>query len=169
MKFPKYLMVGVLLGAVTWSSASSADVLPTGADGWHTWQVDEPDASTEMCCLSWKSGDRSRKGCNLDGHSISFSDDGDCSAAPGTSQVYVRLDDDVPEDIYVLSSNCAVSTESAVTDHGLISVQDNMQWFRTVIEDKSLAKHVREEALFALVTSSSDAVYAYLDKLLTSR
>ena len=105
MRFPKYLMYGVLLGAVTWSSASSADVLPTGADGWHTWQVDEPDASTGMCCLSWKSGDRSRKGCNLEGRSISFSDDGDCSAAPGTAQVYVRLDDDVPEDIYVLSSN----------------------------------------------------------------
>lgn len=169
MKLLKLLMYGALLGAVIWSGDSTADFLPTGADGWHTWQVDEPGASTEMCCFAWKSGDRSREGCNLDGRSISFSGDGVCSAAPGTVQVYVRLDDGVPEDIYVLSSNCPVSTESAVADHGLISGQENMRWFRTVIEDRDLANDVREEALFALVNSSSDAAYAYLDKLLTSR
>jgi hypothetical protein len=169
MKLLQLLMFGALLGAVIWSSDSAADILPTGADGWHTWQVDEPGASTGMCCFAWKSGDRSREGCSLDGRSISFSNDGDCAVAPGTVQVYVRLDDGVPEDIYVLSSNCPVSTESAVADHGLISTKENMRWFRTVIEDKELANDVREEALFALITSSSDAVYAYLDKLLTSR
>jgi hypothetical protein len=169
MKLPRLLMFGALLGAVIWSSDSAADILPTGADGWHTWQVNEPGASTGMCCFASKSGDRSREGCSLDGRSISFSNDGDCAVAPGTVQVYVRLDDGVPEDIYVLSSNCPVSTESAVADHGLISTKENMRWFRTVIEDKELANDVREEALFALITSSSDAVYAYLDKLLTSR
>lgn len=169
MKFPKLLMYGVLLGAVIWSGNSAADILPTGADGWHTWQVDELGTSTEMCCFAWKSGDRLREGCNLDGRSIAFSDNGDCSAAPGTIQVYVRLDDGVPDDMYILSSNCPVSTESAIADHGLISVQENMRWFRTVIEDRNLANDVREEALFALVNSNSDAAYAYLDKLLSSR
>lgn len=169
MKLPKFLMYGVFLGTVIWSGNSAADILPAGTDGWHTWQVDEPGASTEMCCITWKSGDRSREGCNLDGRSIAFSDDGDCSAAPGTVQVYARLDNGVPKDIRVLSSNCPVSTESAVADHGLVSVKENMRWFRTVIEDTDLAKDVREEALFALVNSSSDAAYAYLDKLLSSR
>ena len=169
MKLPRWLMYGILLGAAAWSGSATADVPPTDANGWHTWQVDEPDASTGMCCFAWKSGGLAREGCNLDGRSISFSDDGSCSAAPGTIQVYVRLDDGVPEDIYVLSSNCPVSTESTVADHGLISGRENLRWFRTVIEDKKLANDVREEALFALVTSSSDTVYAYLDKLLSSR
>jgi hypothetical protein len=66
MKLPQLLMFGALLGAVIWSSDSAADILPTGADGWHTWQVDEPGASTGMCCFAWKSGDRSREGGSLD-------------------------------------------------------------------------------------------------------
>ncbi len=162
-------MVGVLLGAVAWSGDSAAEILPTGADGWHTWQVDEPSASTEMCCITWKHGDRSRGGCNLDGSNISFSDSGDCAAAPGTIQVYVRLENGTPKGIRVLSSNCSVTTQATVTDHGLISVAENMGWFRGIIEDTGIANDVREEALFALVISSSDAAYAYLDKLRSSR
>lgn len=169
MRLSKLLMCGVLLGAVTWSGSSAAAILPAGANGWHTWQVDEPSASTEMCCISWKHGDRSRKACDLDGSSISVSDRGDCAAAPGTIQVYVRLDNGTPKDIRVLSSNCPVTTESTVTDHGLIPETENMVWFRGIIEDRATATSVREEALFALVISSSDAAYAYLDKLLSSR
>ena len=44
-----------------------------------------------------------------------------------------------------------------------------MDWFRDIIEDRGMANDVREEALFALVISSSDAAYAYLDRLLSSR
>jgi len=169
MRLSKLLMVGVLLGAVAWSGNSAAGILPAGADGWHTWQVDEPSASTEMCCISWKHGDQSRGGCNLDGSNISFSDSGDCAAAPGTIQVYVQLQNGTPRTIRVLSSNCPVTTQATVTDHGLISVAENMDWFRGIIEDKGIADDVREEALFALVISRSDAAYAYLDKLLSSR
>ncbi len=162
-------MVGVLLGAVAWSGNSAAEILPAGADGWHTWQVDEASASTEMCCISWKRGDQSRGGCNLDGNNISFSDSGDCAAAPGTIQVYVLLENGKPKNIRVLSSNCPVTTEATVTDHGLIPETENIDWFRSIIEDRGIANDVREEALFALVISSSDAAYAYLDKLLSSR
>ena len=160
-------MVGVLLGAVAWSSDSAAEILPAGADGWHTWQVDEPSASTEMCCISWKHGDRSGKGCDLDGSNISFSDSGDCSAAPGTIQIYVRLDNGTPREIRVLSSNCPVTTQATVTDHGLIPVAENIGWFRGIIENKGIANDVREDALLALVISGSNAAYVYLDGLLT--
>ena len=169
MRLSRLLVVGVLLGAVTWSGSSAAEILPAGADGWHTWQVDEPSASTEMCCISWKRGDRSGKGCNLDGNKISFSDGGDCAAAPGTIQVYVLLDNGTPKEIRVLSSNCPVTTDATATDHGLIPEAENMRWFRGIIEDRGMASDVREEALFALVISRSDAAYAYLDKLLSSR
>ena len=169
MRLSSLLLYGVLMGAVVWSESSAADLLPGKADGWHTWQVDEPGASIEMCCFTWRRGDGTRGGCDLNGRNISFSDDGDCSAAPGTIQVYVRLDNGTPKDIRVLSSNCPVTTESAVTDHGLISAGENIGWFRSIIEDRTLASDVREEALFALVLSASDAAYAYLDKLLSNR
>jgi len=117
--------------------------------------------------MTWKHGDRSRGGCDLDGRNISFSDGGDCAAAPGTIQVYVRLQNGTPKDIRVLSSNCPVTTESTVTDHGLISIDENIGWFRSIIENRGIANDVREEALLSLVISGSDAAYVYLDGLLT--
>ena len=169
MRVAKILACGVLLGAIAWSSQSVAEIPATDSDGWHSWQVNEPDASIQMCCFAWKRGTKSSKGCDLDGHNIAFSDSGDCSAAPGTIQVYVRVKKGIPEDIRMLSSNCPVSTESQVTDHGLVSVDENISWFRTIIENRALQQDVREEALFALVISGSDAAYVYLDRLLTRR
>jgi hypothetical protein len=169
MRLPSLLLYGVLLGAIVWSESATADILPAKANGWHTWQVDEPGTSTEMCCFAWKKGEQSNEGCNLDGHNISFSDNENCSAASGTTQIYVRMDGGTVKDIRILSSNCPVTTESAVSDHGLVSTDDNIRWFRHIIEDSNLANDVREEALFALVLSESDAAYAYLDGLLTSR
>jgi hypothetical protein len=175
MRLAKLLANGVLLVAVFCSNPANAetltaDSLSAESDGWHTWQVDEPGASTEMCCYTWKRGSKSSgAGCDLDGNNISFSDGADCGAVAGTMQIYVRLDAGIPEDIRVLSSNCPVSTETAVTDHGLQSVTDNIDWFRAIIEDQKLDHDVREEALFALVLSGSDAAYVYLDNLLTQR
>jgi hypothetical protein len=157
----------LLMGAAVLSSATADELLQPNADGWHTWQVDEPGVSSEMCCFTWKRGDDSRKGCNLDGHSIAFSDSGDCAVAPGTIQIYVRLDDGEPKDIRVLSSNCPVSTESEVADHGLVSAGESLTWFRSIIEDQRLDIDIREEALFGLVQSESDAAFDYIDSLLT--
>jgi hypothetical protein len=157
----------LLMGAAVLNSATADELLQPKADGWHTWQVDEPDVSSEMCCFTWKRGDDSRKGCNLDGHSIAFSDSGDCAVAPGTIQIYVRLDDGEPKDIRVLSSNCPVSTESEVADHGLISAGESLAWFRSIIEDQRIDIDIREEALFGLVQSESDAAFDYIDSLLT--
>ena len=168
MHLNKLIICGVLLGAVAWSNAA-AEISPGKSDGWHTWQVDEPDVSTEMCCFTWKKAKGSRTGCNLDGKSVGFTDSGDCAAAPGTVQVYVKFDDGTPEDIRVLSSNCPVSSETEVTDHGLVSASDSLDWFRTIIEDEDQPKDVREEALFGLVLSGGDAAYAYLDRLLSNR
>ena len=168
MRASRLLVLGVIIGAVAWSHAAAADILPDGASGWHTWQVDEP-ASTEMCCYSWKRGTESSSGCNLDGSHVSFSSNGDCKSAPGSVQVFVLLKNGAPDDIRVLSSNCPVTAASAITDHGLVTSEENIDWFRTFIEDKDASQDVREEALFALVLSGSDAAFTYLDRLLTSR
>jgi hypothetical protein len=75
----------------------------------------------------------------------------------------------VPRNIFVLSSLCPVSTESTIEDHGTVSADDNLDWFRTLIEDRRLPKDVREMALFALVQSNSDKGYVYIENLLSRR
>jgi hypothetical protein len=138
------------------------------ADGWHTWQVDEATSSKEMCCFTWGRGEGTRQGCDLDGRKMSFTDGGDCVAPAGKLQVYTRIDDGRPIEIRVLSSNCPVSAASEILDLGLVSADDNLTWFRRIIEDKSLLQETREQALFALVMSESEAAYTYLDRLLLS-
>lgn len=160
-------MIGALLGAVIYSEAV-AEVVKAKSDGWHTWQVDQPDVSTQMCCFTWKNGGQAQNGCSLDGRGVAFTSSGDCAAAPGTVQVYVKYKGGSPEDIRVLSSNCPASSKSEITDHGLISAAENLGWFRDIIEDKRQTKDAREEALFGLVMSGGDAAFAYIDRLLAS-
>ena len=170
MRIANLILYCALMGAV-WSSEAAAEVPSGNADGWHTWQVDEPGVSADMCCFSWQKGKKLRGACNLDGRNISFSDDGNCtdSQSPGSVQVYVNFDNGRPKSIHILSSNCAISTESEIMDHGVVSSSENLAWFRAVIEDKTQRQKVREDALFALVMSQSDAAYDYLNRLLTKR
>ncbi len=84
-------------------------------------------------------------------------------------QIYARFKNGKPVDIRALSSNCPVSAKTEITDHGLISIDENVAWFRNVIENRQLDMDVREEALFALVQSESDAAFNYLDTLLAER
>ncbi len=170
MRPTKLLLCGVLVAITSYSSATAAEVPAPDADGWHSWQVDAPDISSEICCFTRKNGGKSQRGCHLDDRGIGFSGRHDnCETAPGTLHVYVRMRDGTPADIQILSSNCPVSTETALVDHGLVSAEENLRWFRHVIEDRKLSRTVREEALFALVMSESDAAYTYLDKLLSRR
>lgn len=162
------ILFGLAMATSVLTSATADEALRIKGDGWHTWQVDEPGVSSEMCCFSWQHGQSSRRGCKLDASSISVSDSEDCGVKPGSIQVYVRLVSGEPRDIRVLGSNCPVSVDSGLTDHGLVSSAENLGWFRNIIENRSLDRDVREEALFGLVQSESDAAYAYLDALLTS-
>lgn len=146
-----------------------ADLPPEFDDGWHTWQVEETDASSAMCCFSWKHGKVSQNGCNLDGRNMSFSKDGDCAAAAGKLQVYAQLKSGRPVRIHVLSSNCPVSSTTQIKDLGQVTAADNLAWFRDVIENRELGRKAREEALFALVLTGTDAAYDYLDRLLSHR
>ena len=155
------------LFAFTPSYAAAAGLLDQAVDGWHTWQIDEAGVSSQMCCYSWRNGETERKGCSLEGTHRGFS--GDCDSIAGTVQVYVKVTDGVPDDIRVLSSNCPVSSESEVADHGLISGSDNLDWFKQIIEDADNSDDLRENALFGLVQSGGDAAFEYLDRLISGR
>lgn len=167
MLLRKPLISGALLAAVIWSGSSSGAILPGNADGWYTWQIEAPDASTTMCCYSRLGANDPQPGCDLDSRNLSFSNNVDCTSVPGDVQVYVRMVKGIPTAIRVLSSNCPATAASSIEDHGLVSAAENVSWFKTVIEDRRLDKDVREAALFALLQSNSDEAYVYIDNLLS--
>jgi hypothetical protein len=167
MLLRRLILCGALLGAVIGSGSSSGAILSGDADGWHTWQLDEPAASTSLCCFTHTKGSTVQRSCDLDRRNRSLSNDGDCTAGPGTIKVFVHMVEGHPEDILILSAQCPVFSESAIIDHGLVSAADNVDWFRSIIENPRLSKDIREMALFALVQSNSAEAYAWLDKLLS--
>jgi len=167
MRAVKFAAVGLLTALIIWSESTAADIVAADAEGWHTWQLDGVEPDAVMCCFTSQSGSRPQKGCNLDGGRVSFDDNGDCSAEAGHIQVYARLKDGRPAKIRVLSSECPVTTNTAVTFHGVVSAEDNIKWFRGVVENSRTSQDVRVEALFGLVQSESDAAFEYLDRLLS--
>lgn len=139
------------------------------SDGWHSWQTDEPGAITEACCFDWRHGSPATAGCNLDGRSVRYSSDGQCAAGPGRAQYYVLMENGKPQEVLVLSEACPVESAAQIIDHGVLPAEENIAWFRQVIENPTLDADVREEALFALVQSESSLAFDYLDQLLSQR
>lgn len=168
MRRRNYSAVALVVILAGISAPAIAEIVTTG-DGWHSWQTDEVGAITEACCFTWQRGKRSQTGCNLDGRHMSFSNDGDCAAGPGPVQFYVLMNGGKPKKIRVLSSECPVETTTAIANHGIVTAKDNVEWFRRVIEDRTLDHDVREEALFGLVQSESGIAFDYLDRLLSKR
>lgn len=174
MRPAKIFVVALVAALVIWSEPAAADLDISEADGWHTWQIDEAAPPTELCCFSWRRGSRSQEGCNLDSGHISFgnrgfSKNGDCASEPGRIQFYALVKDGKPVKILALSAQCPVTTNAAIAHHGIVSTSDNLRWFRAVIEDPQVDQDLREEALFGLVQSESNAAYEYLDRLISSR
>ncbi len=99
-------------------------------------------------------------------------------------------------DIQPLSSDCPVSTEADVRTIDDVSTIESIAWFRRlldegaamaddaimalsfhpedqalpvlieILEDRGQRQYNREQALFWMVQSDSDAAYAYLDRML---
>ena len=168
MRPKSYLSFALVVILVVISKPALAEIV-TPADGWYSWQTDEANAITEACCFTWQRGKRSQSGCNLDGRHMSFSSDGDCAAGPGQVQFYVLMKSGKPQKIRVLSSECPVETTAKIATLGVVPAKDNVEWFRRVIEDRTLDHDVREEALFGLVQSESTIAFDYLDRLLSKR
>jgi len=169
MRPGKLVAITVVAVFITWSESTAADITTDTSDGWHTWQTDEAGSVSETCCFTRQRDSGTKAGCNLDGGRVSFGNDGDCSADTGVVQFYVLVKNGKPSKIRTLSSECPVTTETAITDHGVVTAGDNIDWFEMVIEDTSLSQSLREEALFGLVQSESDTAFEYLDRLLSNR
>ncbi len=165
-------MIALLAATLFHSESTAAELFTADVDGWHTWRSNEALSAKAMCCFTMQRGKVVQTGCSLDSGHVSYGNHGDCPGDGGTVNVgsvsfYALIEDGKVAKIRTLSSSCPVTAGSDIRDHGIVSAKDNVEWFQGVIENRGLDQQVREQALFGLVQSESDAAFEYLDGLLS--
>ncbi len=165
-------------------------------DGWHTWRTAAPEQSAELCCFRWTGSGARRRTCDLDRSRGDYGAIDGYSNYSGEVQIYALMHSGIPRKVTVLSPQCSVSTETEINDHGLLDQDVSISWLRQYIKPHSrissdvlhaISAHggdsslkvlvavvesdndddLREEAIFWLVQSNSDAAFEYIDRLLT--
>jgi hypothetical protein len=180
------------------SESLSADLKGPTDDGWHTWRVEATSQAPDACCFTWNSGTITRKGCDLDSRHGNYGSIHDGNSTGGDLQIYALMRSGKPVKVRALSSQCEVTADSEITDLGFIEVDESIDWLERYIEPRSglssdaimaIALHpgnrsvetlaaivkngtdrkIREEALFWLGQSGSDAAFDVFDRLLSGR
>ena len=164
MRALRLLSAGLVVACL--AQHTFADISAPVSDGWYSWIVDAPEAAAALCCWSEPNGHR---GCNLDGRDVHYTMDGNCMLDSGELRIFVLQKNNRPSEIRLLGNNCRVSSNAEIAGIGRVSVEETVRWLSGVIEDPSLTRGVREEALFALTQSGADIAYEYLDTLLSKR
>lgn len=111
------------------------------ADGWVRWRVDSPVNMGSSCCGNMA----------------------------GELTIYVRSESGSPVRIRAFDSNCDKGPQEVVADLGHLSVEESDALLLEIVQADQLDMGVREDALFWLVHTGSDATFAYVDRLLSSR
>lgn len=188
-------LVGLLIGL---AGNAMAQALALSTDGWHSWEVPAGAGGRNACCYRSNHGAATVTGCDLDKDGGGFTL-GDCNTLSANTRIYVRIDNRKVADLHAFSASCPVRTSTEVRDHGEVASDESIAWLqaqlerdtdiadealaaiamhsddvsfaalRTVIEDRSRDKEMRENALFWLVHSGSEQAYRYLDRLLSAR
>ncbi len=154
----KAATVSLLLTMFTVGSAAAG--LPgAGADGWYSWRVDVIGSAPELCCFSWNSGIATKKRCNLDGRHGGFSTTDENPFPSDEVQIYALMSAGAVTKIRVLSSQCPVAAESAITDLGSIEVDTSVDWLQRYF---SLPSRVSTEAVTAVALHAGDGARALL-------
>jgi len=135
-------LVGILI--LISPSPANASTLDQ-ADGWYKWRVESPEGMGYSCCGG------------LSGESS------------GELTIFLRSENGRPVRIRAYDSNCAKAPEEAATDLGSISTERSDALLLEIVQASDVDQDVREEALFWLVHTGSDATFEYVDQLLTSR
>jgi len=195
-RFARMLAIVLLIAA--WTDSSAAEFAVPADDGWHVWHVQGATGAANACCYRWRGSNISTQGCDLDGRhgdSISL---GDCDIDGDQVSVYVRIDAGRVTRIRALTTNCPVTTRTAVTDMGEVGNNASVAWLlrqvdadsrvadgalaaisahagddafvalKTLLEDRNRRQKTREQALFWLAQSESERAFDYLDALLSS-
>jgi hypothetical protein len=192
----RIVVVVVLIAACIGSESLSADFGGPAGDGWHTWRVAATGKARESCCFTWISGVVTRKGCDLDSEHGNYGSIHSDKASDSDLQIYALMRSGKAVKLRTLSSQCAVTADSEITDLGFIDVDASINWLQRYIEPRSelssdaimsISLHsgdlpvtvlasivksgtdrkIREEALFWLGQSDSDEAFAVLDRLLS--
>ena len=87
----------------------------------------------------------------------------------GELTIFVRSENGSPVRIRAYDSNCSKAPEEAATDLGSMSLERSDALLLEIVQTRDVDMDVREEALFWLVHTGSDATFEYVDRLLSSR
>ena len=111
------------------------------ADGWYKWRVDGPMNRGHSCC----------------------------NDSSGELTIYVRSENGNPVRIRAFDSDCGKAPGETVADLGHVPLERSDALLLEIVQAGDAGMDVREEALFWLVHTGSDATFEYVDRLLSSR
>ena len=193
MRSRRQLAAAVALLAVLAGKTVSASIDSIGASGWHTWRVETGGNSPDWCCHVWNSGNAVRTTCNLDEGRSGYSSSDDRNEVAPHIQIYALMSAGKASKLRALSSQCPVSAQSEIIDLGIVESSDSVSWLAryvapksnvssdalaamsahedsfdamiSVIENRSLDRDIRKQALFWLMESKSERGFAYIERL----
>lgn len=190
------LMVTLCIG---WSIANAAEIAPELGDGWHSWDVPAGSDGKRACCYYVRQGHVGTERCRLGNGSGGLMIDEDCMPTTDTLRVYVLVVDGDVSEIRALSSTCPVTTSTPVQSMGERDGKESVAWLdryardgsrladeavtsialheeetsftalAAMVEDQGRGMDVRQQALFWIAQSDSEAAFDYLDRLLGAR
>lgn len=194
IRLSRLLVLAMLVAAFIASESKAATLDESLVDGWNAWRVGSDDSESMRCCYDWSIGKPSKKACDLDERrGVSIVSDG-VQADTGEMQLYALIESGKVTKILTLSPQCPVTARSEINDHGLLPASDSMDWLKPlvasddelsedalasigahsggvnalveVVENRKLPMELREQALFWMAHSESDAAFDYIDRLL---
>ena len=134
----KGLRAGVLVAALFLAPAVARAELPgLSSDGWYSWRVPAVETAPDWCCYEWNLGVAERKGCDLDGRHGGYGGSDRYSESPGQIQLYTLMRNGEPSKIRALSPRCAVTAGTAITDLGIVSSGDSVEWLKDHIAPRT--------------------------------
>lgn len=89
-----------------------------------------------------------------------FSDTGEAT------RIYLYTENGEPTRLRVANPNCAPSVVESARDLGTLSEDAGVALLRNIAASRALSMDLRENALFWLAHSDSDAAFDYLDQLI---
>lgn len=122
-------------------SLASASTFDQG-DGWYQWSVDAPEDAGYMCCRGQSSDELT---------------------------IFVRTRNGNPVSIRAIGVNCGKAPKEPATDLGHLTLEQSDALLLEIVTARDVDMDVREDAMFWLVHTGSDATFEYVDSLLSSR
>lgn len=166
-RFARALAFALLF--VAWTDSGAAEFVAPSIDGWHAWQVEASEGGLSSCCYSFRDGNVSMQGCDLDGRGGYSINHGDCDLDGDRVSVYVQMKDGQATRIRALNANCPVSTRDAVHELGDVDGQASVRWLLQQVDRNGGNSRISEDAMATMSAHSSDVSLGALSSILEDR